>query len=302
MKCKLIFVVLSLVLWASCYDEDKLAPTETPEFNYTLPQGNHDYDTKIVDWNERCGFYILYKFEPRDIYWNIRTWLETGVTEIAGNKFVATPADEAYVGRLLDVFERRFLSFYPDTMLRRCMPLKVLLCSDFREDFYGTPVEQNFRLGLDFMALNGANENFQIKTPHQIDLMKDTMNLSFIYRLTENKKIVIPEEFFSISSYQEKPVAEEEMYGWGYLSSTSYYPKDKNDDWKEYLKAIIKNPHDYLKAEPEDGDTSFKGILHEKKDVNKKIRQKYDILIRYFKEMYGIDLQAIGNSKEPVRE
>lgn len=180
------------------------------------------------------------------------------------------------------------------------MPLKVLLCSDFREDYYGTFVERNVRFGLDFMALNGASENFQTETPHQIDLMKDTMNLSFISRLTTNKKIAFSEEFFSISSYQEKTVIEKEMYGWGYLASSPYYPKDKNNDWKDYLRAIIKNPYDYLKAEPEDGDTSFKGILHDKKDVNKIIRQKYDILIRYFKSEYGVDLQAIGNSKEPI--
>lgn len=297
MKCKLIFIVLSLVLWASCYDEDKLAPTETPEFNYTLPQGNHDYDTKIVDWNERCGFYALYKFEPRDVYWNIRTWLEPGVTEISTPRVKVEQADEAYVGQLIDVLERRFLNFYPDTMLRRCMPLKVLLC---RELLDGGVYDRDIRFGLDFMALNGASENFQTKTPHQIDLMKDTMNLSFIYRLTENKKIAISEEFLSVSSYQEKPVTKEEMYGGGYLVSTYSSPKDKNNDWKEYLQAIIKNPYDYLKAEPEDGDTSFKGILHDKKDVNKKIRQKYDILIRYFKSEYGVDLQAIGNSKEPI--
>ncbi len=302
MRYRLIFIVLSLVAWTSCYDEDALVPTETSEFNYTLPQGDHDYDTKIVDWNERCGFYVLYKFEPRDIYWNIRNWLETGTTEMAGNKFIVTPADEACIGRLLDVFERRFLNFYPDTMLRRCMPLKVLLCSDLHEDFYGTPVERSIRFGLDFLALNGANENFQTKTPHQIDLLKDTVNLSFIYRLTENEKIALSEEFLSVSSYKEKTVSNEEMYGWGYIVSSSYYPKEKNNDWKEYLQAIIKNPYDYLNAEPVAGDTSFKGILHEKKDVNKKIRQKYDILIRYFKSEYGVDLQAIGNSKEPIRE
>ena len=301
MRYRLIFIVLSLVLWSSCYDEDALVQTEASEFNYTLPQGDHDYDTEIVDWYNRCGFYILYKFEPRDIYWSIRKWLETGTTELSGDKFVANPADEAYVGRLFDVFERRFLNFYPDTMLRRCMPLKVLLCSDFHEDYWGTPVERDFRFGLDFMALNGASENFQTKTPHQIDLMKDTMNLSFMYRLTENKKITISEGFLSVSSYQEKSVSKEEMYGWGYLTSTSY-PKDKDKDWREYLQAIIKNPYDYLKAEPADDDTSFKGILHEKKDTSKKIRQKYDILIRYFKSEYGVDLQAIGNSKESVGE
>ena len=63
----MIFIVLSLVAWTSCYDEDALVPTETSEFNYTLPQGDHDYDTKIVDWNERCGFYVLYKLDRKSV-------------------------------------------------------------------------------------------------------------------------------------------------------------------------------------------------------------------------------------------
>lgn len=298
MKYRLIFIVLSLVLWVSCYDEDALTPTETSEFNYTLPQGNHDYDTKIVSWFDRCGFYILYKYDPRDVYWSIRHWLEPGVTELSGSKFKIEPADEEYVGGLLDVLERRFLNFYPDTLLQRCMPLKVLFGSNLKDDFYG---KQNVRFGLDFMLLDGADKDFQLRPPHQIDLLKDTMNLSFMDYLTTREKVVKPEEFFEVSSYREESVSAEEMYSKGYIV-TPYGKKNKNNDWNEYLKAIIKNPYTYLSAEPEDGDISFKGILHEKKDVKKLIVQKYNIIIQYFKQEYNIDLQKIGDSKEPARE
>lgn len=298
MKYRLIFIFLSLVLWASCYDEDAPTPTEAPEFNYTLPQGNHDYDTKIVNWFDRCGFYILYKYDPRDVYWSIRHWLETGVTELAGSKFKIEPADEEYVGGLLDVLERRFLSFYPDTLLKRCMPLKVLFGSNLVDGFYG---KQNVRFGLDFMLLDGADKDFELRSPHQIDLLKDTMNISFMSYLTSRGKVTKPEEFFELSSYKENSVNKEDMYAWGYVA-TSYGKKGKDDDWNEYLKAIIKNPYTYLSAEPEDGDTSFKGILHKKKDVNELIVQKYNIIIQYFKQEYNIDLQKIGDSVEPVRE
>ena len=67
MKYRFIFVICCLVLFIRCYNEDTLVSTETPELKYVLPQGNHDYDDKIVDWFERSGFYILYKFGPEDI-------------------------------------------------------------------------------------------------------------------------------------------------------------------------------------------------------------------------------------------
>lgn len=296
MKYKLIFIVLSLGLWTSCYDEDALTPTETPEFNYTLPQGNHDYDTKIVDWFDRCGFYILYKYAPRDVYWDIAYWQETDVTERQGSWFTIEPADEEYVEGILDVLERRFLSFYPDTLLQRCMPLKVLFGSNLKDNFYG---KQNVRFGLDFMLLDGADKDFQLRTPHQIDLLKDTMNISFINYLITRGKASIPEDFYSLSSYTAA-VNDGNMYSLGFIGTAWGSKKTKDNDWSDYLKAIIKNPYTYLSAEPEDGDTSFKGILHEKKDVNKLIVQKYNIIIQYFKKEYNIDLQKIGDSKEPV--
>ena len=66
-----LIIILGLFLWTGCNDDDeKLTPSTEPEFRYVLPQGNHDYDTKIVSWYEDCGIYFLYKFEDKDVYYN----------------------------------------------------------------------------------------------------------------------------------------------------------------------------------------------------------------------------------------
>ena len=182
------------------------------------------------------------------------------------------------------------------------MPIKLLLCSKLTEGFNYKVYPKIFRSGFDFLAVSYGSEEFETLTPHQIDLLKDTINLSFLTRLKENKKIAMSEDFLAVSTYKEKPVRDTVMYSYGYLS-TSSGEQSRDTDWKDFIKAIVKNPYEYLTAEPKDKDyRTFQGILHEKKDKNKKIRQKYDILIRYFKEAYGVDLQAIGNSKEPVKE
>lgn len=304
MKYRLIFVICCLMLFVRCYNEDALVSSGIAELKYTLPQGNHDYDDKIMDWFERCGFYILYKFEPKDVYWNLKDWQELEKDTIwkTYHGINAVPAEEAYAGKLLDVVERRFLNFYPDTMLRRCMTMKLLLCSKLEVGAGSGVSARSFRTGFDYLAVNYGSEQIEQLTPHQIDLLKDTMHLSFLARLTANKKIEMSEEFLAISDYKKKPIIDTVQYSLGFLSKSSG-EKSKDDDWEEFVKAIVKNPYEYLTAEPKDKDyRTFQGILHEKKDVKKKIRQKYDILIRYFKEAYGIDLQAIGNSKEPVRE
>ena len=67
----LLTIILGLFLWTGCNDDDEtLVPSTEPEFRYVLPQGNHDYDTKIVNWYEDCGFYILYKYEDKDVFYN----------------------------------------------------------------------------------------------------------------------------------------------------------------------------------------------------------------------------------------
>lgn len=56
MKQRILYILICLSAWiVSCDNEDNLSPTETPEIGYVVPQGDHDYDQKIVDWSERCN-------------------------------------------------------------------------------------------------------------------------------------------------------------------------------------------------------------------------------------------------------
>lgn len=68
MKIQIISIFIIFILTGACSDNDRLTPSEGLEFSYSLPQGNHDYDTKIMDWFERCGFYILYHLTRKEIF------------------------------------------------------------------------------------------------------------------------------------------------------------------------------------------------------------------------------------------
>ncbi|OKZ15766.1 MAG: hypothetical protein BHV81_15255 [Butyricimonas synergistica] len=63
MKWNYLFIVLAIGVLSSCYEEDTLTPTEGTEEIFKLPQGDHDYDTRIVKWFEHYGFYGLYIFD-----------------------------------------------------------------------------------------------------------------------------------------------------------------------------------------------------------------------------------------------
>ena len=62
------------------------------------------------------------------------------------------------------------------------------------------------------------------------------------------------------------------------------------DDWFDYIKLAIGNSLEKLEAEG--------GVLHASVDVNGKIREKYVIMVDFFKTKYKLDMQAIGNDIE----
>ena len=97
MKFNLFYIVLGILIWIGCNDTETLTPSQESEPIYILPQGDHDYDEKIVEWYKRCGFYILYKFEPRDIYFNWgMEWFEV-TTDTLFRKVSYKVNEEAFV-------------------------------------------------------------------------------------------------------------------------------------------------------------------------------------------------------------
>ncbi|MDE6450809.1 MAG: hypothetical protein K2L23_00680, partial [Odoribacter sp.] len=74
----------------------------------------------------------------------------------------------------------------------------------------------------------------------------------------------------------------------GFIDETVGNDPDK--DWLSFIQAIVSTPYEKMTAEG--------GILHRQTDWEGKIRQKYNIMIDFFKQKYDIDLQAIGDDME----
>ena len=79
------FLFIGIIL--ACDDDETLYPSDIKEYELIIPQGDHDYDDRIVDWFNRIGVYILYEFSPEDVYFNVSSeWAElrndTVITEM----------------------------------------------------------------------------------------------------------------------------------------------------------------------------------------------------------------------------
>lgn len=297
MKLYFIYLFILAGCLSACNDEDSLSPTETPEFGYSVPQGEHDYDDRIVDWNKRCNTFILYKFDMKELYWQINEWNESIPT--LGDSDNSYPysggllgaiADEAYVGEQLGMIETLFLNFYPDSTLRRCLPLKLLLCGELNNQSAGGTISLlDVYSGYDYLAFNWGNEKISTLTNEEKIMFKYNVNNAFLTRLLNNGKIVEDPDFYEGMNYEDK-VTQKDMYERGFIKEGT----KQEDDVEIYIQAIISTPYEDLIAEDETLGSN-KGILNSKKDKNGYIRKKYDILVNKFKENYGIDLQSIGN-------
>ncbi|WP_099291156.1 putative zinc-binding metallopeptidase [Butyricimonas sp. Marseille-P3923] len=294
MKIQILFISIILILAGGCSDKDELTPSEGLEFSYSLPQGEHDYDAKIMDWFERYGFYALYRFAPeKDLYWN-----GSFSNKMTNDKFSGIHgemANEIYVGEQLQLLEESFLNFYQDSTLYRCMPMKLLLCSTLQKATCGVVADIDvYTEGLDVIAVNHGNENIKEFSADKRNSFKDAINVAFLQRMISTGKIGVWEEFSSISEY--RATSSESYFARGFIGGY-YSSREPDTDLASYLEAILTIPDEILYAESTAGDNSYKGILHSSKDTHGLIKIKYNLVVKYYKERYQIDLLKIRDFK-----
>ena len=288
MKQLIVNMLLAgMILLACCDDSETLYPSDIAEYEIVIPQGDHDYDDRIVEWFERTGVYILYQFDSVDVYYH--------PTSGWGN-FSVKEADEDYVGAQLDFVEKNFLNFYPDEVLRKCMPLKICLGKELIGALFpGNHYQSHFNN----LIISHGDATLTALTAEERETFKSQINNFLLERIVNSLSL---EAFYDVSDYSwtssvEIP-ATSECYSLGFILQPNQFSGENYFDAIEFAKMIITNPYEKLTEEPESAAynrTDFTGILHPKKDVNGLILEKYKLIVAAFAE-WGIDLQKIGDT------
>lgn len=301
-------LLLGILFMVACSDEGTIIPSTEPEFRYSLPQGDHLYDDKIVDWFERCDFYILYKFEPKDVYFNLGyDWqgpiLDTIIDQYGNETYTAKGysvemADETYIEQQLTWIEEMFLNHYSAGILKACMPQKIILGKNLFSYFSAT-----FRMSYDYttylfneIIFSHGDESIETLSNDKKNSVKIDVNKWFLkQRMVDHLPDL--EDFYAKTDYSRvllasSPSARAEE---GYLTSStsSNVEEMRKYDREAFVDMIISNSYTVLTQDP--GDEAFNGrnytgILQR----NKLIRERYDLIIQAYKKV-GVDLQAIGN-------
>ena len=325
MKYSFLFVICALFLWVGCDKEDDIKVSEGLEVSYALPQGNHDYDEDIMVWYDKYGFYTLYIYENKDIYWSNTEWDERfeEYGKDGGGSLKAKMADEDYVGEQLEMFEYSFLSVYPDSLITHYMPLKVLSCSELWSTrwnaYYDWTIGEMVRKlvydtiwayeGWDYIAINGAGSEMNTRDMDSQMRFSYELNTIFIKRLYKTGKIEMTEEFTSVSDYSvNEHLTGPIVFTRGFLADNplghSSVINRQKAVFEEYLN-LVGMPLGMLEGTPDtrydwgyDEETGYPmkmsivGALHETRDVNGLVRKKYEAVIKILKEL-GVDTDRL---------
>jgi len=278
MKLKILLhlLLVSMVI-LSCKKEAGIQPdTLRPE--YTLPQGNHDYDARIVNFKNKYGCYILYKFTDKDFQWNITNLIP----------YVADQGDENYIIPALNALDTYLFHYYSDGFLKLALPYKIILSARIRKvdpssnDTLETPLSS--ASSFSHFAFGHASSRLATLSTDELKQMKADLHTEFWKQAVGTGKVGISPVFAKSTDYSVVNPYNVKYYG--------VLGKQEGDytvysDLAGYIQLITSNTADQIEQT----------LFLPANDPNGKYRLKYNAIVNYYKTTYGIDLQAIGNEK-----
>ena len=268
---------------ASCdREEDELVAT--PDVTICrfspFPQGDGEYDQKIEDFYKAHEVYIIYKdIDTTDVNkgWNLDPW---------GEKYQVTAINPEEVGFYYDFYEENLFSRFPDRYLR-FLPMYLYMV----ESLESTYNVLNYRTdGFDYYCIAGTPEELEADERR----IRQCLTSALLEKLIDLDTITIPVEFTAgidysagVNTYDE--TASNYFPKLGFVANVSYdfsyesvpYSWDEEGDFLCYVRsAMAYTEEEFFEKYPA--------------DTYPLVKQRYELIIQYMKESYGIDLQGIA--------
>lgn len=303
----------------SCEKEDDLNISEKKTSRFDIPQGNHDFDDQIVEWNENYGTAVLYKFSNADLNYHFTS----SSNDI--NYDIKVEAEEEGIRAAVQFLKEDFFDLYTDKVKKELFPSKILMAGMLYQNDNYVPLWDTigygnifalkgvFVRGIDHITLPRVDKDFaqRIKKPQYRERLKMAINLTFIQflmnpyddMLTKIEHSNILNTFTSHSLISEdakkgttNPYSsdnlwynKDDIYKLGFLEYGIYFyfwepyywtAPSKEDDFYSFIRFIFSQTKSELHTNP----------IYVN---NPQIKKKCDYLIRAFTEL-GIDLHING--------
>jgi len=301
----LIGCISSLLLFSCTKKDNEIGAPAPIGPDYVLPQGNASKaaNDKIQQLFDTYGSYFLYSFTQKDFEWiqasgNSNSAIDTAVL---GNP--------DYVGDMLQFLDDVWLKFLPDNFKKsQGIPYRVMMADTIRQYKAGMPPGRE-HLYFDFKVVGksitfaGMNISLRTMTPAQKLAKKNIITAAVWGYYINNNIIDVPPAFYAVSNYTATapvtpltvPANMDAFRSKGFLP-TSYDPvSGRVGEW--YYGSFS-----WGGAKASD-ISSFIVNLTQRTDAQMEpylqyplIKQKFDILVNYYKSKYNIDVRAIANA------
>lgn len=271
MKIYHVLLAAGIALTA-CNKEATLTPSPQKPL-YALPQGNNSYDDSIVAFHKKYDSYILYKFSQEDYAYDY-------TNRRADTAYEANPA---YIGAAIRFFYEQLVNMYPEKFLQTTMPLKVFLASGMGAK--GVMDPRGFTSTRSMLAIGWANNALPGKTPAEIKQMRGVLHRYYMERAYRAKVITIPDSFIELapSKAYEGIVLSERLQN-AIVDTQPEGTMSLARDFLGYVEMITGKSKAALDAT----------LLSPAVDRTGRIKQKYVVVLAYFQNEFGIDLQSVG--------
>ena len=275
-KIRIIFLSLFAISVLGACKETVLQPSENQSSQYSLPQGNHPFDQRIVDFHKKYGTYILYKFTEEDFRWNFTLRLA----------YSGIPADPDRVEKALNFLDKELFGYYDEELLKQLLPFKFMLSKEIRwldlATGYPDPGPTDAVCSESHVAFGHVGPRWDSFTEQKIRAVKGNLHGTLWRSAMERKKIEKAPNFIKGIDYSN--VASWNYRDFGIFNSTS---NSATQDFGDYIARITSHTLAELETLYFNPEFDPTGIY----------RAKYEALIAFYKANYNIDLQTIGNAK-----
>jgi hypothetical protein len=274
---KSYLIPILIILLAACQKEPGLKPPAPFEKPYQLPQGNAPVDATIMTIYNQYGCYVLYRFTQEDYAYDYSYV----------SKDTAFPANPKYIDTALNFFRQQLMAVYPESFLRNTMPYKILLASHINNWTTGSVSSRNkdgFDSNRSTLTLGWADSALVLKTPAETRKLRGLMHCYYWERAYKVGRIEVPPAFIASAPIYAQ-VNSANRYANGVVSNEYGLALNLGYDLIAYVSMITGNSLQELEASYFLPSVDSKGL----------IRKRYNYIVDYYKNEFGIDLQAIGN-------
>lgn len=289
MKQLRIYAIVGMALWGAflcgCdFEEDGIRPQGIDE-KYRVPQGEHGFDTLIVNFYQKTGTFILYRYDSLDAIWNV-----TGLYPNTRYPLRITLPKEENLEKGVSLIFKHWLGLYPEEVLKSTLPKKILLADTIWQKRTMTDVGKltNYSYTIDNICIGNINESLTNLSKAKEKEFKAMLNNAYIQYCIEYYKMEVPKAFYAGLDYS-KVTPNNAQSDFGIVQQT--YNMGPKEDMLGFINLIFTEDQFMIDHFWFDTDPVW-GV-----DVNGLIKKKCGILVDEMKRIYNIDLEALSGLK-----